>query len=69
MKQFKYFIFAFLFLIAGLSVTAGYQMLGGRISENGMLDEPFFLVPISLVCFVIATILMIVGLIKKQNSK
>lgn len=69
MKQFKYFILAFLFLIAGLSVTAGYRMIGGRISENGMLDEPFFLVPISLLCFVIATLLMIVGLIKKQNKK
>ncbi len=64
----KYFIFSFLFLIAGLSVTAAYQMIGGRISENGMLDEPFFLVPISLLCFVIATILMVIGLIKKQKK-
>ncbi len=68
MKYFTYFILAFIFLIAGLSVTTIYQMTGGKISENGMLDEPFFLVPISLLCFVIATILMVIGLIKKQKG-
>lgn len=65
----KYFILSAFFMLLGLSVTAGYQMLGGRISENGMLDEPFFLVPLSLVCYVVATVLMIVGLAKHQNKK
>lgn len=42
MKQFKYFILAFLFLIAGLSVTAGYRMIGGRISEKRNVRRTIF---------------------------
>lgn len=61
----KYYILSVLFMLLGLFVTAGYQMLGGKISENGMLDEPFFLVPLSLICFVIASILMIIGLLRR----
>ncbi len=64
----KYFIFAVLFLLLGLFMSNGYQMLGGKISENGMLDEPFFLVPLSLFCFVIASVFMIIGLVKQQKK-
>lgn len=64
----KYFILSAFFMLLGLSVTTGYQMLGGRISESGMLDEPFFLVPLSLVCFVIASVLMVIGLAKRHKN-
>lgn len=56
---------ALLFLIASLVCGISYNVIGSHIDENGLLVEPFFLIPLTWLFFFTSMLSFIIGFIRK----
>ncbi|SIO27838.1 Protein of unknown function [Halodesulfovibrio marinisediminis DSM 17456] len=60
---------AWLFLILSLLFGVSYQALDIHIQENGLLVEPFFLIPLAWLCLFISAFFFIKNFYKKKFPK
>ena len=51
-------------LLAGLGCLVAFSLIGSTVAEDGTLVEPFFLIPIAWLLFLLAGVLAIAIFIK-----
>ena len=51
-------------LLAGLACLVAFSLIGSTVAEDGTLEEPFFLIPIAWLLFLLAGVLAIAIFIK-----
>jgi hypothetical protein len=45
-----------------------FNLIGSEVDENGVLQEPFFLIPFSYLSFALGIIFAIISVIKKKKN-
>ena len=53
-------------LLAGLGCLVAFSLIGSTVTEDGTLEEPFFLIPIAWLLFLAAGVLAIATFIKSR---
>ena len=43
-----------------------FNLIGSKVNSNGVLEEPFYLIPLAYTSFVIGIIFLVISLIKKN---
>lgn len=67
MKKAYYFVLAP--LLAGISCFIAYSLIGSEVKPDGTLEEPFALIPIGYLFFVVAIVALIFIGIKRLFKK
>jgi hypothetical protein len=55
---------AIVFMLSSLACIVAFEVIGSEVTEDGTLVEPFFLIPIAWLLFVIGGILAIATFIR-----
>jgi len=45
-----------------------FNLIGSEVDANGVLQEPFFLIPFSYLTFVLGIIFAIISVVKKKKN-
>ena len=45
-----------------------YNLIGSEVDANGVLQEPFFLIPLSYLTFALGIIFAIISVVKKEKN-
>lgn len=69
MKRLSRFKLSMLLFALALVGAISYQIIGSNIDENGVLIEPFWLIPTSWLCLFAAIISVLITLLRLHNSK
>lgn len=48
----------------GLACFVAFELIGSTVDENGLLHEPFALIPIGFLCVAVGVLLALPGLIR-----
>ncbi len=59
---------AYLFISLAIIFMLTFNLIGSEVDENGVLQEPFFLIPLSYLSFALGIILAIISVIKKKKN-
>ena len=43
-----------------------FNVIGSSVNENGVLEEPFFLIPLSYLSFILGIVFAVISVIKKK---
>lgn len=62
----KYFLLAAIFIGMAFFLASGHPMTGVEVKPDGDVIEPFYLIPISILFFIIASLLVVIGLVKQK---
>jgi len=57
---------AYLFISITILFTLFIEVIGSSVNKEGVLVEPFFLVPISYVSFILGIIFAIISVVKRK---
>ena len=57
------------YIIIAISCIPIYNFIGVTVDENGVLHEPFFLVPLGIVTFLAGLIIGIIALFSQAKEK
>ena len=60
---------AYLFISLAIIFMLAFNLIGSEVAADGVLQEPFFLIPFSYVSFVLGIIFYNVGLRIKNKGK
>jgi hypothetical protein len=55
-------------LFTGIACLVAFSAIGSTVAEDGTLVEPFFLIPIAWLLFLVAGVLAIATFIKGRNK-
>lgn len=69
MKRLSRFKLSMLLFALALVGAISYQIIGSHIDENGVLIEPFWLIPTSWFCLFAAIISALITLLRLRNFK
>ncbi|MCT4656826.1 MAG: DUF3955 domain-containing protein [Cohaesibacter sp.] len=64
----KSLLFAALALI-GIALLIAFNLIGGEVGEDGLLSEPFFLVPLGYLCLIIGVAGAAISWFKGRRTK
>ena len=56
------------FFFLGIALQILFYLIGSDVSENGILQEPFGLLPISFIFLFIGILTMILGLWRRRST-
>ena len=59
---------AYLFISLTIIFILAFNFIGSEVDENGVLQEPFFLIPFSYLSFALGIIFAIISVIKKKKN-
>ena len=59
---------AYLFISLTIIFMLAYNLIGSEVDANGVLKEPFFLIPFSYVSFVLGIIFAVISVVKKEKN-
>lgn len=59
---------AYLFISLTIIFMLAYNLIGSEVDANGVLQEPFFLIPFSYLTFVLGIIFAIISVVKKKKN-
>ena len=59
---------AYLFISLTIIFMLAYNLIGSEVDANGVLQEPFFLIPFSYLTFVLGIIFAIISVVKKEKN-
>ncbi|MFM1986211.1 MAG: hypothetical protein RIS18_428 [Actinomycetota bacterium] len=45
-----------------------FNLIGSKVDQNGLLQEPFYLIPLSYTTFTLGIIFAIISVLKKQKN-
>ena len=54
-----------IFIVLGLACLAAFRIIGSSVDENGMLHEPFALLPIGFLLLVAGALFAVVSLLRR----
>jgi hypothetical protein len=57
---------AYLFISITILSTLIFNVIGSSVNENGVLEEPFFLIPLSYLSFILGIVFALISVIKKK---
>jgi len=57
---------AYLFISITILSTLLLNVIGSSVNENGVLVEPFFLIPLSYLSFILGIVFAVISVIKKK---
>ena len=59
---------AYLFISLAIIFMLTFNLIGSEVNADGVLEEPFFLIPFSYVSFVLGIIFAVISVVKKKNN-
>jgi hypothetical protein len=59
---------SYLFISLTIIFMLAYNLIGSEVDANGVLQEPFFLIPFSYLTFVLGIIFAIISVVKKEKN-
>jgi hypothetical protein len=59
---------AYLFISLTIIFMLAFNLIGSEVDANGVLQEPFFLIPFSYLTFVLGIIFAIISVVKKEKN-
>jgi len=69
MKKSNHGIISIILIILGLGCTLAYKIIGSSVDENGLLHEPFGLIPIGHLFIFLGIIFGIIDILKSVGGK
>jgi hypothetical protein len=59
---------AYLFISLTIIFMLAFNLIGSEVDADGVLQEPFFLIPFSYVSFVLGIIFAVISVVKKEKN-
>ncbi len=59
---------AYIFISLTIIFMLAFNLIGSEVDANGVLREPFFLIPFSYLTFVLGIIFAIISVVKKKKN-
>ena len=59
---------AYLFISLAIIFMLAFNLIGSEVDSDGVLQEPFFLIPFSYVSFVLGIIFAVISVVKKEKN-
>ena len=59
---------AYLFISLAIIFMLAFNLIGSEVDADGVLQEPFFLIPFSYVSFVLGIIFAVISVVKKKKN-
>jgi hypothetical protein len=59
---------AYIFISLTIIFMLAFNLIGSEVNANGVLREPFFLIPFSYLTFVLGIIFAIISVVKKRKN-
>ena len=59
---------AYLFISLAIIFMLTFNLIGSEVDVDGVLQEPFFLIPFSYVSFVLGIIFAVISVVKKEKN-
>ena len=59
---------AYLFISLAIIFMLIFNLIGSEVDADGVLQEPFFLIPFSYVSFVLGIIFAVISVVKKKKN-
>ena len=59
---------AYLFISLAIIFVLAFNIIGSEVDADGVLQEPFFLIPFSYVSFVLGIIFAVISVVKKKKN-
>ncbi|MFM1826103.1 MAG: hypothetical protein RLZZ37_738 [Actinomycetota bacterium] len=59
-------ILAYIFIGLTITLMILFNLIGSKVNSNGVLEEPFYLIPLAYTSFIIGIIFLVVSLLKKN---
>lgn len=59
---------AYLFISLAIIFMLTFNLIGSEVAADGVLQEPFFLIPFSYVSFVLGIIFAVISVVKKKKN-
>ena len=58
-------------MVVAIGCMVAFNLIGSTVDENGMVHEPFFLIPTGIITFLVSSIIGIIGLVVrfKENKQ
>lgn len=56
------------YIFIGLTITLMiiYNSIGSKVNSNGVLEEPFYLIPLAYTSFILGIIFLVISLLKRN---
>ncbi len=59
---------AYLFISLAIIFMLTFNLIGSEVDADGVLQEPFFLIPFSYVSFALGIVFAVISVVKKKNN-
>ena len=59
---------AYLFISLAIIFMLAFNLIGSEVAADGVLQEPFFLIPFSYVSFVLGIVFAVISVVKKKKN-
>lgn len=59
---------AYLFISLAIIFMLTFNLIGSEVDADGVLQEPFFLIPFSYVSFALGIVFAVISVIKKKKN-
>ncbi|MFH0256796.1 DUF3955 domain-containing protein [Vibrio rumoiensis] len=69
MKFLRQYKISILFCISGMLCLMAYNIIGSSVDQNGLLVEPFGLIPLFWLFQLLALMALLVTLVKHRNAQ
>ena len=57
-----------MFISLAIIFMLAFNLIGSEVDADGVLQEPFFLIPFSYVSFVLGIIFAVISVVKKEKN-
>ena len=57
-----------MFISLAIIFMLAFNLIGSEVNADGVLQEPFFLIPFSYVSFVLGIIFAVISVVKKKKN-
>ena len=57
-----------MFISLAIIFMLAFNLIGSEVAADGVLQEPFFLIPFSYVSFVLGIIFAVISVVKKEKN-
>lgn len=57
------------FIITGIGCILAFNLIGSTVDESGMVQEPFFLIPLGIITFLMGIVVGVLALVSRIKDK
>ena len=59
-------ILSYIFIGLTITLMVAFNLIGSKVNSNGVLEEPFYLIPFAYTSFIVGIIFLVISLLKKN---